>query len=156
MRHHRKKYLLVRKNLKFHPTLTTINEEDETLEPVFNRAPNMEILTPTPAIQDSTPQRTDAPILTKQTSELQQPDNIPKLQPIQNVIFEENFSNMSFLVPSFIIPPDTTPTNINHPFAVQFCKYMAEKRKQKSLPFFKRKFKSLKNIFLKKIIHRRN
>ncbi|GFW15876.1 hypothetical protein TNCV_4431501 [Trichonephila clavipes] len=155
IRHHRKKYLLVRKNLKFYPTLTTVTEEDETFEPIYNAAQNTDnIITHTPATQHLISQRANSAICTKQTSVQQQPENIPTPEPIPNITFDENFTNMSFLVPSFIVPPVITPTNINHPFAVQFCKYMAEKRKQKSLPFLKRKFKSIKKKFLKKIIHR--
>ncbi|GFR14656.1 hypothetical protein TNCT_228831 [Trichonephila clavata] len=157
IRHHRKRYLLRRENLKFHPTLTTVNEEDETFEPIYNTAQNtVKIIITTPVIQDSTSQRSSSTTLTKQTSGQQLPENIPKPEPIPNITFDENFSNLSFLVPSFIVPPDTPPSNINHPLAVQFCKYMEEKRKQKSLPFFKRKFKSIKKNFLRKIIHRRN
>ncbi|GFR31074.1 hypothetical protein TNCT_689061 [Trichonephila clavata] len=140
-----------------HLSETTVNEVEETIEPIYNTAQNTEKnLTPTPVTQESTSQRSSSTILPKQTSGHQQPGNFPKPEQIPNTTFEENFSNMSFLVPSFIFPPCTTPSDINHPFAVQFCKYMEEKRKQKSVPFLKRKFKSFKKKFLTKIIHRRN
>ncbi|GFR31072.1 hypothetical protein TNCT_689051 [Trichonephila clavata] len=157
IRHHREKYLLIRKNLKFHSTLTTVNEVEETIKPFCNTAQNTEKnITPTSVTQESTSQRSSSTTLTKQTSGQKLPENFLEPEPIPNITFDEDFSNLYFFVPSFIVPPDTPPHNINHPFAVQFCKYMEEKRKQKSLPFFKRKFKSFKKKFLTKIIHRRN
>ncbi|GFT84540.1 hypothetical protein NPIL_69531 [Nephila pilipes] len=152
IKHHRKKHLRKRKKIKFQPKLSTIEEIDETIEPTYNDAQNIEKLnSPTLAIPNPIPQSASSITLSNPTPDKQKLAAVPAPESIPSPIFKEMIKNKSFIIPDLIVPSETTPTNVNENFAEQYYKYVEQKRKHKKLSFFKRKFLSLKKKVLKKI-----
>ncbi|GFQ94171.1 hypothetical protein TNCT_301371 [Trichonephila clavata] len=129
--HHRKKHLKIRNKIKFHPTLPTIDEEDET--------------DPTPCNSPYLPPPTQP--LTETTSNNSTLSTPKAIQPLN---LTQNFSNYSFLIPDFIVPSNSAPSNFDSNFATQFNSYIQQKNNRKPFRYIKRKFKSIKQKLFKK------
>ncbi|GFX49825.1 hypothetical protein TNCV_3073781 [Trichonephila clavipes] len=135
LQYHRKKHLKIRNKIKFHPTLPTIVEENETDQTHCN--------SPYLSPSNQPPDKIPTPAPTTNTSALPTPIAI---QPIN---LDPNFSNYSFLIPDFIVPSDSTPSNFNNNFAAQFNLYIQQKNNRKPFKFIKHKFSTscLKKVF---------
>ncbi|GFW37918.1 hypothetical protein TNCV_4631191 [Trichonephila clavipes] len=126
VQHHRKKHLKLRNKIKFRTTLLPIDEADETDQtpcnspylPPSNQPPN-NIPSPVPTSKN--------PI-------------IPTPRAIQPLKLDPNFSNYSFLIPDFIVPSDSTPSNFNTNFSAQFNHYIQQKNSRKPFRYIKQKY----------------
>ncbi|GFR22918.1 hypothetical protein TNCT_222811 [Trichonephila clavata] len=137
VQYHRKKHLKLRNKFKFQPTLPTIEEIDETDQTICN----------SPNLSPSTEPPNDIPECTghnSNNSAISKPTSIPPIR------LNQNFSNYSFLIPDFIVPTESTPSNFNTNFATEFNNYIQHKNKRKPFQYIKRKFKTFKKKLLKK------
>ncbi|GFS59869.1 hypothetical protein TNIN_325951 [Trichonephila inaurata madagascariensis] len=130
VQYHRNKHLKLRNKFKFHPTLPTIKEVDETDQTLCN--------SPFLPLSNQPPNNIPSPAPTTNNS------SIPTSRAIQPINLDHNFSNYSFLIPDFIVPSDSTPSNFNTNFAAQFKNYIQQKNSRKPFRYIKRKFKLLK------------
>ncbi|GFY48111.1 hypothetical protein TNIN_87221 [Trichonephila inaurata madagascariensis] len=133
VQYHRKKHLKIRNKIKFNPTLPPIKEVDETDQTPCNSPYLPPSNQPPCNIPSPAPTTNNSPITT------------PKA--IRPITLDPNFSNFSFLIPDFIVPSDSTPSNFNNNFAAQFNQYIQQKNSRKPFRYIKRKFKSLKKSF---------
>ncbi|GFY52939.1 hypothetical protein TNIN_208641 [Trichonephila inaurata madagascariensis] len=137
VQYHRNKHLKLRNKFKFNPTLPTIDEADEIDQTPCNN----------PFLPSSTqpPYNIPSPAPTTKNSAI----SIPRA--IQPITLDQNFPNHSFLIPDFIVPSDSIPSNFNTNFAAQFNHYVQQKNSRKPFRYIERKFKFLKkNLFKKK------
>ncbi|GFT44696.1 hypothetical protein TNCV_2844891 [Trichonephila clavipes] len=123
VKYHRNKHLKIRNKIKFHPTLPTIEEVDET-----DQTPCNSLYLP-PSNQPSN--NISCPAPTPNNSALSTPRSIEP----NNLGL--NFSNYSFLIPDFIVPSDSTPSNFNSNFASQFNHYIQQKNSRKPFRYIK-------------------
>ncbi|GFW89647.1 hypothetical protein TNCV_1025311 [Trichonephila clavipes] len=130
--HHRKKHLKIRNKFKFHPTLPTIEEVDETDQTPCN----------SPYFPPSTQPPNNIPPYPEPTTNN---SAISTPRAIQSINLDPNFSNYSFLIPDVTVLLDSTPSNFNSPIPLY-----PTKNNRKPFKYIKRKFKNIKKKLLKK------
>ncbi|GFR26495.1 hypothetical protein TNCT_696141 [Trichonephila clavata] len=69
---------------------------------------------------------------------------ISKPRSLQPINLNQNFSKYSFLIPDFIVPSESPPSNFNSNFEAQFNSYNQQKNNRKPLKYIKCKFKCIK------------